>query len=131
MKLYTVISLVALVSFGVCDKTNRQPLTYAPIPNGTYVPTKNSSVTTLLDFVNSRDDLTILAGVLKECAGMNYLNPQRKESKSLVKGFSKLSILRHHGHIHFSPPQTRLSTTQEPTTRLLLQLQKVNGGWVI
>lgn len=70
MKLYTYISLVALVSLGGCDKTDRQPLTYAPIPDGTYVPTKNSSVTTLLDFVNSRDDLTILAGILKESAGI-------------------------------------------------------------
>lgn len=60
---------LALFASAICDRTDREPLTYAPIPDGTYVPPKASGVTTLLDFVKSRSDLTILAEILEECGG--------------------------------------------------------------
>ena len=73
-----IFSVIVITALGLCDRIDRQPLTYATIPKGTYVPPKNSTITTLLDFVKSRDDLTTLAGVLAECGGMS--GPFRKES---------------------------------------------------
>ena len=69
MKLSNLFALSLLSALGICDTSNRLPLTYAAIPNGTYVPTKNSSITTLLDLVKSRSDLSILATILAECGG--------------------------------------------------------------
>lgn len=65
-----IFSIIFITALGLCDRIDRQPLSYATIPNGTYVLPKNSNVTTLLDFVKSRDDLTSLASVLAESAGM-------------------------------------------------------------
>jgi len=73
MKVKSFLCLLLLTSVGRCDTTSRQPLAYAPLPQGTYVPPKNSSVTTLLDFVKSHSDLSVLAGVLAECGGMSFL----------------------------------------------------------
>jgi hypothetical protein len=61
---------LVLVNSAICDRTNRPPLTYAPLPANVYEPPKNISVTTLLDFVKSRSDLTILASALEECGGL-------------------------------------------------------------
>jgi hypothetical protein len=66
-----LLSIVAITAFGLCDQTNRKPLSYAAVPDGTYVSPKSSNITTLLDFVKSRSDLTTLAGVIEECAGMS------------------------------------------------------------
>ena len=70
MKVSSFVCLLATILPGMCDPTNREPLTYAPTPNGTYVLPKNSSVSTLLDFVKSRPDLSKLATVLSGSAGM-------------------------------------------------------------
>ncbi|PNP57549.1 hypothetical protein THARTR1_02547 [Trichoderma harzianum] len=59
--------LGGLVSADVVD---HDPLAYYPAPSGTYIPPKDPTINTLLDFVKSRDDLSILATVLSECAGM-------------------------------------------------------------
>ncbi|KFY59652.1 hypothetical protein V496_05606 [Pseudogymnoascus sp. VKM F-4515 (FW-2607)] len=64
-----IFSIIFITALGLCDRIDRQPLSYATIPNGTYVLPKNSNITTLLDFVKSRDDLTSLASVLAESAG--------------------------------------------------------------
>lgn len=69
MKLH-IFSVIVITALGLCDRIDRQPLAYATVPEGTYVPPKNSNVTTLLDFVKSRSDLTSLASVLAECGGM-------------------------------------------------------------
>lgn len=69
MKLH-IFSVIVITALGLCDRIDRQPLTYATVPKGTYVPPKNSNVTTLLDFIKSRNDLTSLASVLAECGGM-------------------------------------------------------------
>ncbi|KAL7946811.1 FAS1 domain-containing protein [Trichoderma barbatum] len=60
-----------LGGLAAADAVDRDLLEYIPAPSGTYIPPKDSSVTTLLDFVKSRDDLSILATVLNECAGFN------------------------------------------------------------
>jgi hypothetical protein len=65
--------LLCLALFGglvSADIVDRDPLEYVPTPPGTYVPPKNSSISTLLDVIKSRDDLSTLAEVLSECAGM-------------------------------------------------------------
>jgi hypothetical protein len=71
MKISKLFALCLLPVLGRCDTSNRQPLTYAAIPDGTYVPQKNSSITTLLDLVQSRSDLSTLASILGECGGMH------------------------------------------------------------
>ena len=69
MKLHFLLSL-SLTGVAFCDSSDRQPLAYAAVPSGTYVPPKSPSTTTLLDFVKSRSDLSNLASVLEQCAGM-------------------------------------------------------------
>ncbi|KFY91691.1 hypothetical protein V500_04510 [Pseudogymnoascus sp. VKM F-4518 (FW-2643)] len=64
-----IFSVIVITALGLCDRIDRQPLTYATVPEGTYVPPKNPNVTTLLDFVKSRSDLTSLASILAECGG--------------------------------------------------------------
>ncbi|KAF8856805.1 hypothetical protein BDZ45DRAFT_803937 [Acephala macrosclerotiorum] len=71
MKFSVLLAVLALALSRSCDNASRKPLTYASIPDGTYVAPKNSSVTTLLDFVKSRDDLTTLASVLAECGAFD------------------------------------------------------------
>jgi len=69
MQLSKLLFLAGLTTKAFCDTSNRQPLSYTPLPAGVYVPSKPAGVTTLLDFVKSRDDLTILESVLAECGG--------------------------------------------------------------
>lgn len=73
MRLFRVITSILTFTGGFCDKTGRQPLTYAPIPEGVYVPLKNSSTLTLLDFVKSRSDLSILAEIVEKLGGWSKL----------------------------------------------------------
>lgn len=61
-------------SLASADAVDRDPLEYFPSPSGTYIPPKDPSITTLLDVVKSRNDLSILAEVLSECAGMRFDN---------------------------------------------------------
>ena len=69
MKFASALLLFSAVTVSVCDRLDRQVLSYAAIPDGVYVPPKNSSIVTLLDLVKSQDDLSILAKLLEECAG--------------------------------------------------------------
>lgn len=69
MQLHLSTALFLTFTLGCCDKIGREPLTYAPVPDGIYVPPKNSTVVTLLDFVKAHSELTTLAEVLGECGG--------------------------------------------------------------
>lgn len=69
MKFIRPLLLFSTIAVSVCDRLDRQALSYAAIPNGVYVPPKNSSIVTLLDVVKSHDDLSILAEILEECVG--------------------------------------------------------------
>ena len=80
MKVSDFLPLLLVFSTSLCDTNSRQPLTYAPVPDGTYIPPKNSSITTLLDFVQSRSDLSVLAGILGECGGMFSSSSRTEES---------------------------------------------------
>lgn len=48
---------------------DRQPLSFATLPDGTYVAPKSDNVVTLLDFVKSRDDLSIFASIAEQTGG--------------------------------------------------------------
>lgn len=67
MKLNILFAVVHALGFTVADTANRQLLSYAPVPAGTYTAAKSG--TTLLDLVKSRSDLSILASVLEEAGG--------------------------------------------------------------
>ncbi|KAH8807801.1 FAS1 domain-containing protein [Xylogone sp. PMI_703] len=69
MRLSTIFPYLLTFTSAYCDILDRQPLSYVPTPEGAYVPSKNSSIVTLLDFVKSREDLSTLAQVLSECGG--------------------------------------------------------------
>jgi hypothetical protein len=71
MKLLFLLSTLGLVVVGQAKVFDRQVLSYAPIPEGTYVPPKKSGEVTLLDFIRSRDDLSELAKVVSEAPGLH------------------------------------------------------------
>ncbi|KAJ5708164.1 FAS1 domain-containing protein [Penicillium malachiteum] len=52
-----------------CEVLDRLPLSFAPIPDGTYVAPVASNVTTLLDFIRSRDELSFLSSMVEETGG--------------------------------------------------------------
>ncbi|KAL7794845.1 FAS1 domain-containing protein [Trichoderma afarasin] len=66
-----ILFLSLLGGLASADVVDHDPLAYYPAPAGTYIPPKDPSINTLLDFVKSRDDLSILATVLSECAGFS------------------------------------------------------------
>ncbi|KAH8596300.1 FAS1 domain-containing protein [Bisporella sp. PMI_857] len=67
MRLYSSLSILALISTTICDRSDREPLSYASTPKDTYVLPKSTS--TLLDFVKSRSDLSTLADLLPKLGG--------------------------------------------------------------
>lgn len=69
MRLQPFIPLFLTFTLGGCDKIGREPLTYAPVPDGVYVPPKDLTVVTLLDFVKSHSELSTLAEILGDCGG--------------------------------------------------------------
>ncbi|KAI8153376.1 hypothetical protein K4K49_008596 [Colletotrichum sp. SAR 10_70] len=69
MKLSTFLGFIVFGVVCAGGSSDRRPLSYVPKPDGTYVPAKADGVTTLLDFVKSRSDLTELAKVLSGSAG--------------------------------------------------------------
>lgn len=62
------IILIALAAFAL-SVDSRDPLSYASEPENVYSPAKNASVTTLLDLIRSRSDLSSLAATIQEPAG--------------------------------------------------------------
>jgi hypothetical protein len=69
MKFSRLIFTFLLASTGLADRSDRQALAYAALPEGIYTPSVNASITTLLDFIKSRSDLSILANLITECGG--------------------------------------------------------------
>jgi hypothetical protein len=69
MKFSRLIFTLLLASTGLADRSDRQALTYASLPEGIYAPSVNASITTLLDFIKSRSELSILANLITECGG--------------------------------------------------------------
>lgn len=69
MMLLRCLVLFSVITASCCDRIDRQLLSYASVPNGVYVPPKNSSTVTLLDLIKTRSDLSILADILGECGG--------------------------------------------------------------
>ncbi|KAL2884017.1 hypothetical protein SGCOL_000656 [Colletotrichum sp. CLE4] len=69
MKLITLLNILILGATSTAAAADRNPLSYAPKPAGTYVPPKTSNTTTLLDFINSRSDLITLSKVINGSAG--------------------------------------------------------------
>ncbi|KAF4779242.1 hypothetical protein HER10_EVM0002163 [Colletotrichum scovillei] len=61
MKLINLLSILTLGTISTVTAAERNPLSYASKPAGTYVPSKTPNTTTLLDFIKSRSDLTTLA----------------------------------------------------------------------
>nr|XP_036588878.1 beta-ig-h3 fasciclin [Colletotrichum truncatum]KAF6800520.1 beta-ig-h3 fasciclin [Colletotrichum truncatum] len=139
MKVCGFLSVLVLGSVCYADGFERRPLSYAPKPDGTYAPPKASGVTTLLDFVNSRSDLTELAKVLSGSAGFveafdttptwdfTFFAPSNEAfSKHTGQYFNTFTptpkgkwwlgnLMQHH-----YVPNTRLNTTvfNETTTRI-------------
>lgn len=68
MHFYAIFAFV--VGYGSCvqGSDTRVPLSYAPEPAGLYVPEKGD-VTTLLDLINSRSDLSELSSAIRTVAG--------------------------------------------------------------
>ncbi|KAH6971170.1 FAS1 domain-containing protein [Ilyonectria sp. MPI-CAGE-AT-0026] len=69
MQFLLAIAVLGLASTTTCEVLDRQPLSYAAIPDGTYVAPVSPTTTTLLDFIESRDDLSILSSMAKEAQG--------------------------------------------------------------
>ncbi|TDZ34227.1 hypothetical protein C8035_v009527 [Colletotrichum spinosum] len=69
MKLLSILNLNVLGFTCAASVFERTPLSYAPKPDGIYTIPKKANVTTLLDFVNSRSDLTELARILNASSG--------------------------------------------------------------
>ncbi|KAL3418224.1 hypothetical protein PVAG01_09939 [Phlyctema vagabunda] len=60
---------LGLVTSAACADADRAPLSYAAIPNNTYVAAKPAGVITLLEFIQSRNDLSILSSLLDQLGG--------------------------------------------------------------
>jgi hypothetical protein len=69
MKFFNFIGTLLLASAGLADRSDRQALAYATLPEGIYAPAVNVNVTTLLEFIQSRSDLSILANLISQCGG--------------------------------------------------------------
>lgn len=85
------------------EVVDRKQLAYAPTPEGTWTVPKVQGKTTLLDFINSRSDLTTLAKLLKEPAGelstpppptMSILTPPRLHDGIRHRSWLGLYLLR-------------------------------------
>lgn len=64
MKLLLFILMSTAIHLGACEK-----LSYVAEPQQVYVPPKPAGITTLLDFIESREDLSNLSAILREPAG--------------------------------------------------------------
>lgn len=77
MKFQHILAVWGLVSTAQAKVFDRQPLSYAAIPKGTYEPPKEASEKTLLDLINSREDLSDLAKLVEETPGKLVRNIAR------------------------------------------------------
>lgn len=88
MKVSNLLGLSALATIAQAKVFDRPPLSYAKIPEGTYVPPNEPGETTLLDFIKSRDDLSELAKVVEDTPGKSNRPCTRSSTKS-EEGFSQ------------------------------------------
>ncbi|SNX85119.1 uncharacterized protein MEPE_03828 [Melanopsichium pennsylvanicum] len=68
LKSFTIL-LAASAGFVSAQSSSRRPLSYAPQPQDVYFPPKTQSVTTLLDFIKAKPELSTLLGLLDGSAG--------------------------------------------------------------
>lgn len=68
MRFYSVFLSALAASTSLCEVIDRQPLTFAPVPEDTYVVPASD---TLLDFIQSREDLSILSSTLDQLGGLS------------------------------------------------------------
>ncbi|RMJ16101.1 hypothetical protein CDV36_004229 [Fusarium kuroshium] len=66
MRFYSLFLSALAASTSLCEIVDRQPLTFAPVPDDTYVAPASD---TLLDFIQSREDLSILSSTLDQLGG--------------------------------------------------------------
>jgi Fasciclin domain. len=64
MKSYILLSIFSALQLAASQK-----LSYVAEPPDVYVAPKPANITTLLDFIESRDDLSNLSSILREPAG--------------------------------------------------------------
>ncbi|ORY58838.1 FAS1 domain-containing protein [Pseudomassariella vexata] len=69
MKLCDIIPIVALCGTVAAESHDRRPLSYAPKPAGQYIVPKPEGTESLLDFIRSRSDLSVLAEVIANSSG--------------------------------------------------------------
>lgn len=69
MRYGQLLAALCFVLAAQAEVLDRKQLSYAPIPNGTYVPEGTPDTTTLLDFIKSRSDLSKLASIIDQSAG--------------------------------------------------------------
>lgn len=75
MKFQHVLAIWGLASTARAKVFDRQPLSYAAIPEGTYVPPNDPGETTLLGLINSREDLSELAKLVNRTPGESNHSP--------------------------------------------------------
>ncbi|RSL51455.1 hypothetical protein CEP54_011419 [Fusarium duplospermum] len=66
MRFYSVLLSALAASTSLGEIVDRQPLTFAPVPDDTYVVPASD---TLLGFIQSREDLSILSSTLDQLGG--------------------------------------------------------------
>lgn len=64
-----MLSILFLLFFNVLVWAAGEKLSYVTEPPQVYVPPKSTNITTLLDFIDSREDLSNLSQILREPAG--------------------------------------------------------------
>lgn len=72
MRTFHVFWVLGAALLARCEVLDRQPLSFAPVPNDVYIAPNSANVTTLLNFINSREDLSILASVAEQTGGQYY-----------------------------------------------------------
>lgn len=116
MRFLSLLALCSVFTASGCDRINRQLLSYAAVPDGVYVPQKNTSIVTLLDLAKSRRDLSILASVLGECGGkFTAVAPiQRRTISNRVIGFLQaFDTAPQWSYTFFAPSNTAFNNTGE------------------
>ncbi|EEU34961.1 uncharacterized protein NECHADRAFT_78540 [Fusarium vanettenii 77-13-4] len=66
MRFYSIFLSALAASTSLCEVVDRQPLTFAPIPEDIYVAPASD---TILEFIQSREDLSILSSTLDQLGG--------------------------------------------------------------
>lgn len=69
MRAFYVISALGAALSTRCEVLDRQPLSFAPVLDDIYIAPNSANVTTLFNFIKSREDLSILASVAEQTGG--------------------------------------------------------------